>query len=217
MLQPDNGQFPQQQLGTDLTEYTQLFFMVWQILNRVQTATLVQVKAVTAGEGGLAGTVDVQPLVNQMTGARVAVEHGIIYGLPYMRMQGGSNAIVIDPHVGDIGIAIFASRDISAVKTTRAAANPGSFRMFDWADGIYLGGMLNGAPTQIIEFVSDGVTVTTPGTFTVNAAAIALNGPVQASSTIDAAGDVTGDGVSLATHLTTLVQPGGGTSGPPLT
>ncbi len=91
------------------SDYAALQFTITQILNRVQTATLVRVVAVTsAGELALAGTVNVQPLVNQMAGVdRQAVAHGVVHKLPYLRAQGGANAVILDPQVGDIGIAVF--------------------------------------------------------------------------------------------------------------
>jgi hypothetical protein len=70
-----------------------------------------------------------------MTGKREAVEHGVIYSIPYFRLQGGVNAIIIDPEPGDIGMCGFCSRDISVVKNTKKIANPGSYRKYAWADG----------------------------------------------------------------------------------
>jgi hypothetical protein len=87
-----------------------------------------------------------------------------MYGLPYLRIQGGVNAVIIDPQPGDIGIAVFASRDITNVKSTKAQANPGSFRMHDFSDGMYLGGLLNGVPSQYVQFSSDGISIVCPVT-----------------------------------------------------
>jgi len=46
-------------------------------------------------------------------------------------------------------------------------------------------------------------------------ATIVLDGPVSATSTIDATGDVTGQGTSLHTHVHGGVTPGGGSTGQP--
>lgn len=83
----------------------------------------------------------------------VPVPHGILYNVPYIRLQGGARAFVCDPAVGDIGLIIVCGRDISTVKTTRDAAAPGSFRQHDMADALYLGGLLNAAPTEYIGWV----------------------------------------------------------------
>ena len=124
------------------------------------TASIVRVEAVESGGEGPVGYVDTLPLVNQMTSEGVTTPHGTLHHLPYFRMQGGENAIICDPKVGDIGLAVFASRDISVVKTTKTQSQPGSFRRFDMADGCYFGGFLNGTPTQWVEFTEDGLNVT---------------------------------------------------------
>lgn len=192
-------------------------------MSGMATATLVQVEACT-NAGGItkAGTVDVHPLVNQVDGYGNAVPHGTIYGLPYIRIQGGANAVIMDPVAGDIGIAIFASHDISSVKATGAQANPGSRRRFDWADGIYLGGLLNGVPTQYVDFASGGITLLSPTKVTIQAPDIELVGAVHttgamtADSTIVAQGNITGAGTSLHTHLHSGVTTGGGNTGAPV-
>lgn len=151
-------------------------FMVRMLTGKMATATLVEVISCT-NSGGLSpvGFVDVQPLVNQVDGNGVPVPHGVIHNLPYFRLQGGANAVIIDPQRGDIGMAAFASRDISSVKANRAQANPGSARRFDMADGMYFGGLLNGAPTQYVQFSAAGITITSPTAITLNAPTITAN------------------------------------------
>jgi hypothetical protein len=160
----------QQETTDGGSDFNAQVFLVRQMLGRVSTATLVKVAA-CSNNGGLSpvGTVDVIPLVNQVDGAGNAVPHGTVYGLPYFRLQGGANAIIIDPQPGDIGVAVFASHDLSSVKATKDQANPGSWRRFDMADGLYFGGMLNGVPNQYIQFNAGGINVISPGTVVVNA------------------------------------------------
>ncbi len=43
---------------------------------------------------------DVLPLVMQQTGDGHAVPHDVIYNVPYIRVQGGKTAIILDPQVG---------------------------------------------------------------------------------------------------------------------
>lgn len=148
--------------STPWGDYNNIIFAVTQAINKLQTATLVRIESCT-NEGDLSpvGFVDVTPLVNQIDGANPPnpTPHVTIYGLPYLRMQGGTSAIIIDPKPGDIGVALFASRDISKVKATKSQSNPGSFRSYDFADGMYLGGMLNGTPTQYLRFGAEGITI----------------------------------------------------------
>lgn len=152
------------------SEFNAMAFLVKQMISRVNVATMVEVLAVT-NAGGIApiGTVDVQILVNQVDGAGKAVPHVTVFGLPYMRVQGGVNAIVLDPQVGDIGMAVFAHSDISAVKSSGGAANPGSGRRNSIADGMYCFSLLSQVPAQYIRFDGAGIDVLSPGTITINA------------------------------------------------
>jgi hypothetical protein len=162
-------------MGTQLTtgalkpwsawgDYDGVIFAVRQALNKMQTATLVQIVAVT-NDGGVSpiGTVDVMPLVNQVDSLGIPTPHGTVFGISYLRIQGGSNAVIVDPQVGDIGVAVFCSRDISKVKSTQQQANPGSNRKYSFADGIYLSTVLSAsAPTQYLQFNADGISLVTP-------------------------------------------------------
>lgn len=148
----DTG-FGQQFPGSAASEFDELVFIIRQQLAKISTVKLVQVKAVDAA----AKTVDVQPLVNQLDGQNNATPHGTILGVPYIIWQYGTNAVIGDPVVDDIGIMLCADRDISAVKATKAVAPPGSLRQLDAADGIYLGGILNGDPEQWVKFTDTGM------------------------------------------------------------
>lgn len=149
--------------GNSSGQWNALQFMVKQLMRGMATATIVKVMAVT-NDGGVSpvGFVDIQPLVNLTDGAGVSVPHGTIYGCPYQRLQGGANAVILDPEVGDLGIAIFADRDISSVIANKAQANPGSRRRFNMSDGMYLGGVLNGTPTQWVRFSTAGIELHSP-------------------------------------------------------
>lgn len=142
-------------------DFNKTSFLVRQMIGRMDTMKLVQVKAVHPAEGDgevkAAGTVDVQPLVNQIDGGANATPHGTVYGIPWSRNQGGKNAVVCDPEVGDIGYVVVSDRDISALKAAKKRSNPGSFRQFNIADGVYAGGALNVAPEQYLVFTSTGV------------------------------------------------------------
>ena len=168
-----NGLMP---LQAALGEFDRIAFMVQQALGKMQTATLVRIESCT-NAGGLSpvGYVDVTPLVNQLDGQGNPTPHVTIYNVPYFRLQGGANGIIIDPQKGDIGVAVFASRDISQVKTTKKQGNPGSHRQYSFADGMYLGGMLNGAPTQYIQFSAAGIKIHSPTAIILEAPDIQLN------------------------------------------
>ena len=193
---PVQGQQGATSAGSDFNAHA---FLVQQILGRVNTATLVQIQAVS-NNGGVSpvGTVDVMPLVNQIDGAGNQTPHGTIFGLPYFRLQGGTNAVILDPQVGDIGIAVFADHDVSSVKANKAQANPGSRRRFDMADGLYIGGVLNGTPVQYVQFNTNGISVVTPNNVVIQAqgnitatAGGNLQATVSGTTTVNSTGNAT--------------------------
>ena len=196
--------------------YNNMNFAIVQALAKMQTATLVQVVSCT-NSGGVSpvGYVDVVPLVNQTDTDGNAIPHTTLHNLPYTRIQGGTNAVIIDPVAGDIGIAVFASRDISKVKTTRKAGNPGSLRSHNFADGMYIGGVLNGAPSQYVQFTASGITVHSPNTVTIDAPSCNFTGTVHATGNITSDSDVLAQSVSLHNHTHGGVMPGGGNTGAP--
>lgn len=170
---------------TSANEYNALLFTIRQLLGKVNTATLVQVKAVSNSGGVEAvGTVDVQPMINQQDATGAAIPHGTLYSLPYMRVQGGANAVIIDPQVDDIGIAIFASHDISAAKSSKGVNNPGSARRFNMADGLYLGGVLNGVPTNYVRFADNVIKIVATSQVNVQAPAVTLGNSGAALQTL---------------------------------
>jgi hypothetical protein len=138
-------------------------------LNRTAKATLVQVtKVSTTGQVAPVGTVSVSPLVKMQDALGNVHPHSEMHNLPYFRMQGGADkAVILDPKVGDIGVAVFADRDISTAvknnsgwdgtkKVSDAQAPPGSFRQHDMADGMFFGCFLGGKPKSYIQFKDDG-------------------------------------------------------------
>jgi hypothetical protein len=159
-------------------EFNAHSFLIRQILSRVNTSTLVQVISVTnAGGVSPVGFVDVQMMVNQLDGYGNAIANATLHHLPYSRIQGGANAVIIDPQVGDIGIAVFADHDISSVASNKATSNPGSGRRFNISDGMYIGGLLNGAPTQYVQFSTAGINITSPIAISMNAPDIKMTAP----------------------------------------
>jgi hypothetical protein len=189
-----------QELNTNLTpgdltsEQNEAQFIIRALLGDVRTSMPVKVVSVTnTGNVAAIGRVDIMPLVGQLDGDGQLIPHGTIYDVPYLRLQGGGNAVIIDPVAGDIGIALFCDRDISAVKASKDSAHPGSLRKHDMSDAVYLGAILSASPTQYIRFSASGIeivapTVTIPNTLIVG-------------------------GKNVNTHTHGGIQPGGGTTG----
>ena len=131
----------------------------------MQTVSIVKIDSVNIN-----GSVNVVNLVNLSCSDGSYLPHATLYNLPCFQWQGGNNGIIMPPVKGDIGVAVFCSRDISGVKANSAEANPGSSRTHDYSDGLYFGGFLNAAPTQFIEFLASSINmtsalVTTSGAF----------------------------------------------------
>ena len=204
---PSGQRTPNDQWG----DYNNMAFAIGQILTRVQTAMPVQiVTCVNAGGVSPVGFVDVLPLVQQIDSNGIPTQHTTVYNLPYFRLQGGANAVIIDPQPGDIGIAVFASRDISGVKTAKGQSVPGSYRRFSFSDGMYIGGILNGTPVQYVQFTAAGISIHSPTLITLDAPEVLCTGNVVGRM------DITASGIALKTHKHGGVEPGGGNTGGPV-
>ena len=230
------------QPSDDASEYNELVFQIHSMLKRVNTCMPVQVTAVNAGGLGPVGFVDVHVMVTQLTGNNTVIANPSISNVPYFRLQGGKNAVIIDPQVGDIGVACFCQRDISSVKKIRAAAPPGSQRMFSFSDAVYFGGSLNRTPEQYIKFDDSGITVYSPTKITCTAPEILLeaensitmdtplvqisgqmvqtgakgSGATTYGGLTNTGGTISSNGITLETHVHGKTMPGSGNTGVPV-
>jgi len=134
-------------------------FICRQLIAQLETAIPVEVKAVHVGNGSppAAGTVDLQLLVSLLDGSGNQVQQGIVYGVPFFRLQGGPWAVICDPAAGDVGYLVAASRDISKLANgPTQQVIPGSNRQYSYSDGIYIGGIFNNVPAATLWLKSDG-------------------------------------------------------------
>ncbi len=208
------------------TEVGRLNFIIKSSLAKTRISMPVQVISVS-NAGGLSpvGTVNVQPLINIVDGSGNTSPHGIIYNVPYMRIQGGANGIILDPQVNDIGIATVCDRDISTVQNVGKSINsatghnftsaPGSNRKNDMSDMVYLMTIIGSAPTQYVQFNSTGINIVSPIAVSITAPNITTNGTWNHTGTLTSTGDIIGAGTHLDTHTHGGVQTGGGTTGAP--
>lgn len=179
------------------SQYNALSFMIQQAI-REQVNTCIICKVVGVSDG----YVDVLPLVTQVSGKDEAIAPTTLYHLPFMRYHAGIAAVILNPVVGDIGLAVFAGKDCSNVKVgTSEPVPPASFRDNSMANGFYIGGFLNQAPSVFVELTQGGaVNITAPG-------GVNINGSVTVS------GDVVASGKSLVNHTHMGVH---GETSPPL-
>ncbi len=188
---------------TNVAPYNSYKFMIENSINDISTAIPVKVVGVQAGSGTV-GYVDVLPLVTFVSGSYEAIQPVNLYHLPYSRIQGGRAALIIDPVIGDKGLAIFAQADCSTVTAeTNEPQQPGSMRKHSQSDGFYLGGFLNQQPSCFLELKQDDTAVLTA------TGGVTINGNVTVN------GDVTANGISLTSHVHSGVETGGGTTGAP--
>ena len=193
----------QKKPNTAGSEYNALQFMIQQAMRgQIHTAIPVRVQAVS----GL--FVDVLPLVSSVDGYGESVEPTTLFHLPVFRYQAGVAAVIVNPVVGDIGLAVFAQADSSKVTTgTSTPQPPGSFRRFSQADGFYIGGFHNKVPTVYIEITQEGkVNIVAP-------TSVNITSPkMTASGNITIAGNATIGGISFLDHTHTGVH---GETSPP--
>jgi hypothetical protein len=200
----------QQDASDSTTDFAKHSFLITQILARVRTMCLVEVMASTNdGEVVPPGTVNVRPLVNLIDGEGNASSHGMIFNIPVFRLQGGGNAIILDPEIGDIGWMAVADRDISSVKVNRARSNPGTFRRFDLCDGVYMGALLGNAPNQYVAFTPTGITIAdmNENVITMGPAGITMTAPAGITMTAPAGITMTAPGVVSQSGTTTTTTP----------
>lgn len=161
--------------GAVAGEYERQRRVVAQLLTRLRTTYLAKVVAVSnAGTVAGIGTVDVQPIVGQLDNAGNVIAHGTIHAIPYLRIQGGANAVILDPQVGDIGLVAVCDRDSSAARSNRDASAPGSLRKFDMSDSVYTFSLLSDPPSQYVAFSSDGIDLVSPVRIRMSAPTIVL-------------------------------------------
>ena len=202
----------QKKPNTAGSSYNSLQFMVQQAIRKqVHTAIPVQVQSVN----GL--FVDVLPLVSNVDGFGETVEPTTIYHLPVFRYHAGVGAVILDPVVGDKGLAIFCQSDSSTVNEgTNTPQQPGSFRRFSMSDGFYIGGFHNAAPTVYIEIKQDGeVVIVAPNKLTVTSPSATFSGNVTMAGNLSVTGDANISGISFNSHVHGGVESGGSDTSTP--
>lgn len=166
--------------------------IIQQLISNVHTMIPVEVVSVSVPAGTLApiGRCSVRPLVQQVDGNNNVYGRGQIINVPYLRVQGGKNAVVLDPVVGDVGLCGFCERDISMVKRTGAEAAPNTRRQYSLNDAVYMFTMMSGTPEQFVHFKDSGIDIKSTGDININGLVIKPNGQL-----------VLANGVVVDTHI----------------
>ena len=219
------------------SEGNALAFSLKNMIGQYSFIDIVRVVEVTGS------TITVISLLHGLTTDSTKIENEPIYGVPYLRLQRGASAVIMDPVADDVGLMAVCDRDITNVKATKTDSAPNSKRMHSATDAIYLTGIasLNSEPNQYVHFRDDGIDVVSPLAVTIssptielngdnlvslNAPQIVLNGQITqgAGSHAGAATftngattpqDFTAGSIGLKTHRHSGVQTGGGNTGAP--
>ena len=192
-----------QELNTSFNLTNALDFFTDQKLKSIFTCDVV--KVINVDEK----TVDVQPLVYQVNGDNEIMKQEPIYGVPYCRQQAGMNGIILKPQVGDLGVVVYARRDISSVISSGGENVPDTRRFLSENDAIYLCSIASimSQPTRFIEFTESGISIT-PNT------KLTINGDVEVTGTVTAQDCISGT-ISGKTHTHSGVTSGGDSTGAP--
>lgn len=164
---------------------------VASILGSINTGELVEVTAVEDVGVSPVGFVSVKILTLRTNADNNNVELGEIHNVPYFRLQGGKNAVIIDPQVGDIGYCGFCSRDISIVKRIRAMAAQNMSRISDVSDAVYFGGWGSVAPEQYVWFDGDDIKLKAKSKVIIDAPLTEVENDLLVKGKIDSAGAIT--------------------------
>ena len=174
----DNDRRGLQRDGTNTSEYNRLNFATeQQIRNSVNTAWIGRVDAVsTEDEPTASGTVDATQMVAQSDAEGQSLPMASVPALPYVRLQCGIAALIINPVPGDLLLFDTCKRDSSTVK--QGTQRAGSYRQFDVSDSVAVGAVHTKDPEVWIHIKQDktvmihapeGVTIETDSKVTITA------------------------------------------------
>lgn len=172
---------------------------------------LVEVTAVRGDAPNL--VVDVMPLVTRTDPSGAMIPNSEAFNIPVFRLQRGNSAIIMNPVVGDIGMIAVCDRDNSVARANRKQSVPGSKRTHSKSDALYLGGFLNSAPDQFIEFADGAINITTPNPVNITCSSANVTAPdgvtvttpnMHVTGNITAGGDITDNNGTQGASLKTL-------------
>lgn len=174
-------------------------FIIQQLISNVHTMIPVEVISVSVPTGTLApiGRCSVRPLVQQVDGNNNVYGRGQIINVPYLRVQGGKNAVVIDPVVGDVGLCGFCERDISMVKRTGAEAAPNTRRQYSLNDAVYMFTMMGDTPEQYVHFKQNEIHIKAKNKIVLDAPMVEATGQILAQGIIKSLTDVMAKALGL--------------------
>lgn len=173
-----------------------LSYVFKKLLSGAFFIELVQVTAIRGDSPNL--VVDVIPLVTRTGPSGATIQNSEIFNVPVFRLQRGESAVIMNPVPGDIGMIAICDRDNSIARANRKQSVPGSKRMHSKSDALYLGGFLNQAPTQYVEFADNKINIVAPNGVNITTPDMYVSGNIRAG------GDITDNVGTQSASLKTL-------------
>ena len=176
---------------------------VMSMVGKINTGELVEVTAVEASGTSPVGFVSVKPLTQRIGADNNNIELGEIHNVPYFRVSGGANAVILDPQIGDIGFCGFCSRDISLVKRVRGVAAQNMSRVSDISDAFFFGGWSASEVEQYIWFDGDQIKMKAKSKIILDAPEVeitnnlSVGGGISAKGIIESLADVVAKAISM--------------------
>jgi len=162
-------------------------------------------------------TLTVISMLHGLTTDNAKIDNEPIYGVPYLRLQRGSSAVIMDPVVGDVGLMAVCDRDITNVKATKTDSVPNTKRTHSVSDAVYLTGIgsLNTDPDQYVKFNDGSIDIVSPNVVNITAPSVNVKGDVSVDGSITSTGETTAIGIPLSTHVHGGVESGGSKTSSP--
>ncbi|EAU2329960.1 phage baseplate protein [Salmonella enterica] len=173
-----------------------LSYVFKKLLSGAFFIELVEVTAIRGTAPNL--VVDVIPLVTRTDPSGATIQNSEIFNVPVFRLQRGASAVIMNPVPGDIGMIAICDRDNSIARANRKQSVPGSKRMHSKSDALYLGGFLNQAPTQYVEFADNKINIVAPNGVNITTPDMYVSGNIRAG------GDITDNVGTQSASLKTL-------------
>ncbi len=177
--------------------------------SELNTGEVVEITKVYSNDNGPVGFVSVKPMLYRIGADNNNLELGEIHNVPYYRIQGGKNAVICDPQVGDIGFCVFATRDTSLLKRTRSRVGPNVNRICDQSDAFLTMTWSKEEAEQYIWFKGDEIHIKANSKIVLDAPEVVIpNGKLTVLGIIESLTDIITKGISLFTHKHGGVQSG---------
>lgn len=190
----DNNQFTP--TGAQINDAESMAYAFEMLMSGYFFMEIAQVMEIRGEAPNL--VVDVMPLLSRQNCSGSPINNSPIYDIPVWRLQRGSSAIIMDPLPGDIGLIAVCDRDTTLVRSNLKQSTAGSARRHNKADAIYMGGLLNQAPTQYIEFADNKLNIVAPFGIEVTTPLMHVTGNITAG------GDITDNNGTQSASLKTL-------------